>query len=302
MPSCALCRKDKRLRDSHITPAFATRWIKETSATGFIRNSIEPDRRVQDSRKLELLCDECEQVFSNDEREFANKVFYPYTQKELSAKGVATATVKEIPYDRWLLRFILSVQWRVLITSDPQKWGDKFHSTLMEAQEGWRRFLLSESSTSGAGDTHIIFLQNLAAAQGMFPARMADQVNRYLLRSIDATPALSRKAAAVYSKLGPIAFFTSFRPDPLPNSHSTRVRMRGVLTTAQRLRNTDLTEFVFITRPNEALTRIKMSDKQKEKVAETYRKNLDRAAKSMTVHVARSDYELRQRRLPKKED
>ena len=61
---CGLCGNLAELRDSHIVPAFVARWIKDTSATGFLRGFHQPNRRVQDFPTKRLLCEGCEQRFS----------------------------------------------------------------------------------------------------------------------------------------------------------------------------------------------------------------------------------------------
>ena len=35
--TCALCGQQKDLRKSHIVPRFVGKWLKSTSATGFLR-------------------------------------------------------------------------------------------------------------------------------------------------------------------------------------------------------------------------------------------------------------------------
>lgn len=76
MATCAMCKRDRELRDSHIVPRFAFEHLKRTSATGFLRLSSQPNRRIQDGRKLPLLCDDCEQRVV--EQKFAEVVFKPY--------------------------------------------------------------------------------------------------------------------------------------------------------------------------------------------------------------------------------
>jgi hypothetical protein len=62
---CALCKRDVPLVESHILPAFIFRWKKETSATGYLRNSQNPKKRVQDGLKVPLLCIDCERLFNS---------------------------------------------------------------------------------------------------------------------------------------------------------------------------------------------------------------------------------------------
>jgi len=112
---CKLCQNEKELMESHIVPSFAFRWLKKTSATGFLRTVLEANKRVEDGRKQKLLCKECEHIFNKSETQFANKVYYPYVEKELDAAGVAQGIIKEIQYEDWLLRFIISVHWRLIV-------------------------------------------------------------------------------------------------------------------------------------------------------------------------------------------
>jgi hypothetical protein len=46
--TCALCGENKKLRMSHIIPNFVFKWMKETSATGFLRSAENPKKRLQD--------------------------------------------------------------------------------------------------------------------------------------------------------------------------------------------------------------------------------------------------------------
>jgi hypothetical protein len=69
---CRLCSETKELRESHILPGFVYRWMKETSATGYLRFGQQPNVRVQDGLKLHLLCGDCEQRFNQWETESMN--------------------------------------------------------------------------------------------------------------------------------------------------------------------------------------------------------------------------------------
>src|SRR4030042_4769769 len=102
---CALCEKHAELQLSHIIPKFIARWIKKTGATGYLRN-VE-NERVQDGIKEPLLCSDCEQQFSRYENYFAKNFFRPLTKYVKFPK-------QTIPYDENLVKFILSISWRVL--------------------------------------------------------------------------------------------------------------------------------------------------------------------------------------------
>ncbi len=65
--ACSLCGEDKELRASHIIPKFVGKWLKKTSATGYMVSRLEPAKRVQDLPTSPLLCSDCEERFSKAE-------------------------------------------------------------------------------------------------------------------------------------------------------------------------------------------------------------------------------------------
>ena len=72
---CALCRDEAELRQSHIVPSFFGAYLKETSATGYLRGAATPNLRVQDLCKEPLLCDSCECRFSTWEKKYKEEAF-----------------------------------------------------------------------------------------------------------------------------------------------------------------------------------------------------------------------------------
>ena len=132
--TCALCGENKNLRISHIIPKFVSKWLKETSATGFLRGVEHPEIRMQDFAKLPFLCAECEQIFSKFECYFANQVFFPVLNKKIT----------EVTYDERLLKFIISLNWRTLkktyeVQCKQHPWIKEHLDT---AEEVWREYLL----------------------------------------------------------------------------------------------------------------------------------------------------------------
>ena len=102
---CRLCGETKELQESHILPGFVCRWMKETSATSYLRFGQQPNLRVQDGIKLHLLCADCEQRFNHWETQFANRIFHPMIQGNTPSAS----------YGAWLLLFCASVSWRALV-------------------------------------------------------------------------------------------------------------------------------------------------------------------------------------------
>ena len=96
---CALCGKETELEKSHIIPKFVFRRIINNSATGFMRNIFNSEKRIQDGSKQYLLCGDCEDRFNSYETIFASNVFNPYKNGKL----------EDFEYKEWLSKFIISV-------------------------------------------------------------------------------------------------------------------------------------------------------------------------------------------------
>ena len=75
---CRLCQQEAGLKLSHILPAFAFRWLKDSAGNAYIRRGMEPNRRVQDGLKYYWLCSSCEGLLNLSETAFATNLFYPY--------------------------------------------------------------------------------------------------------------------------------------------------------------------------------------------------------------------------------
>jgi len=46
--TCAFCGEHKDLKVSHVLPAFVFRWLRGRSGSGHLRDTDNPNRRVQD--------------------------------------------------------------------------------------------------------------------------------------------------------------------------------------------------------------------------------------------------------------
>lgn len=148
---CALCQQEKELQLSHIIPKFVGNYLKST-AVGNIRNQEAPNRVIQDIEKHELLCHDCEELFSAAERYFANTIFYPYLRDKLT----------EFSYSDQLFYFITSLSWRSLYLDIINfVRGDDIRidvlERMIEAEGKMRRYLLHESSDIGSIENHIFF-------------------------------------------------------------------------------------------------------------------------------------------------
>ncbi len=189
---CLLCELDSELQLSHVLPAFAYRWLKESSGSGHIRNSIEPNRRVQDGLKFHWLCKECEQLFSRSEGAFANELFHPY----IIESG------KTFQYSNWLMQFCTSVSWRVLRyykdKKHPNYSSPDIEARFNEAEITWREYLLGKRPHPGSFEQHLLPLDKISDTS----INLAPNINRYLMRAIQLDLLTSSNSIYTYAKLG----------------------------------------------------------------------------------------------------
>jgi hypothetical protein len=89
--------------NSHVIPAFVYRWLKETSATGYLRTAIKPNVRVQDGPRRYWFCRRCEDTMGRHERAFSDSLF----------PSIVSGAPAPYPHGPWLSRFLASVVLRV---------------------------------------------------------------------------------------------------------------------------------------------------------------------------------------------
>ena len=118
---CRLCGMVRPLLLSHILPKFVFRFQRATS-TAVIRSHLNPNRPVQDARKLRFLCGECEQRFSVWETAFKREIYDPYHDGRL----------RDLKYRQWLLKCAVSLSWRAL-KATIQEGADRIPADLRQA-------------------------------------------------------------------------------------------------------------------------------------------------------------------------
>ena len=221
---CTLCASDSELQLSHIIPRFVAKWLKRT-AVGGIRSSEQPNRRIQDAPKRHLLCRDCEQLFQECERSFAEQAFAPLHR---SPEEIPAA----IPYGDWCLRFSVSITWRILASfaADDRfrQFPDRVRSRASEALRTWSAFLLGQMPHVGDFQQHLLPLGMLEQPGG--PG--SPFLNRYILRSTDYDFAGDDRDHMIFAKLGRIFLF-GLIPAGRPSrqwAEATRVRVaRGTI-------------------------------------------------------------------------
>lgn len=194
---CALCQNSKPLLESHIIPSFVFKWLKGRSATGHIRNTERPNIRVQDGLKKPLLCGECESNFNRVETLFANKLFHPWLNGE-----------QTIHYDDWMLKFCVSISWRVLKhckgLNQNHVYTQQQDDLSAKAEETWRKFLLGELPHPASFEQH--FLPVDIINETTIPD-LPTNINRFLTGAITMDIVGSNKTLMTFAKLGRFIIF-----------------------------------------------------------------------------------------------
>lgn len=193
---CRLCGDDTALINSHIIPAFAFRWLRDSAGGGHLRSTQEINQRVQDGEKKYLLCERCEGRLNEFETIFATRLFHPYSEGK-------TARVK---YGPWLMQFGVGLVWRVLRFSReraPLKdYPDDLVASMDRAERVWKEVLLGQRQHPGEFQVHMLPLDSIESLSGDF----APNINRYLMRAIDMDVTRGGRANFVYAKIGRFIF------------------------------------------------------------------------------------------------
>jgi len=269
MSLCKLCLENKSLKNSHIFPQFITDWIRNTSVTGKMRLAITPNKRVQDTNKVKLLCQDCERLFSGFEKYFSETIFKP----------VINSYNPVLNYDYKLLKFAVSLSWRMLAVSmQGCPWKIPAHKLAAEkAEKRWREFLLHNTDLNSY-EHHLLMLRLVTGAPKIEGTNL--NVNWYFFRSIDGTIVQNSKEAFVYMKLPGFVFISPIRPELFAHMAGTLIEKRGKLEFCKQVPNRAIFRFL-IGRSVEALSPTgTISKRQKDKIEADYYKNQDKVQDS----------------------
>lgn len=269
---CELCKKKKDLQQSHIIPKFIANWIKETSATGYLRGPKEPNLRLQDIKKIPLLCKDCEQKFSEFESYFANNIFYPFQEKGF----------KQFSYNETLFKFMVSINWRVLVTqreSVDDKEVSDFIPHIDEAEEIWRKYLMGLRNDTNDFEQHIFFLDEIDFENTN--SEIPPSFSSYSLRATDATYTVGEDTVFIYTKLPSIIIVSSIYPRHLEGWINTKIEGEGgKISPPQEINNPEIGNFLI---SRSKLTQWNLSEKQEESLTQTIEENIERFAESDTL-------------------
>lgn len=266
---CALCRKSTSLKKSHIIPKFVSKWLKKTSATGFLRGFEDPSKRKQDVPHLPLLCGNCEQNFSKLENYFAKNIFYPLLNEQKS----------DIYYDDRLVRFIISLSWRTLKTSyeDQVESFPWIKTTLDIAEEIWRKYLLGESLDKGVYEHHLLVFDYVKEETGM-----PKKFQWYSLRATDSTLVSDQKIVFTFTHFPHLFFISTIYPANLKDWKNTQIKDKGKLFLNWQIDDGEFRGFL-ISRSNRLISKIEEADDKK--ILKSMLKDGNRLLKSESLKV-----------------
>ncbi len=272
---CALCQKKAELRQSHIVPSFFGAYLKETSATGYLRGALTPNLRVQDLSKEALLCDSCEGRLSVWEGKYKEEAF----------DKVQDDSFRELEYGPWLLLFLVSLSWRVLVTQRADFLAERpqFSDIIEKTLENWRLFLVGDRSQPAS--EHHLFV--FAGVPESMPDGLHEKILHYMLRSVDATVASNSRSLFTYTKALRSLVISPIVPASPKGLVNTRVHAgRGRLISPQKIAMRGLGGFLD-SRAKECFAQ-ELSDKQKARIEEAILRDPQRSlsSESYKVHKA----------------
>ncbi len=280
---CLLCGSTAGRVRSHVIPAFVTRALRESSATGYLRHSTAPNRRVQGGPWDYMLCEVCEGRFNKWETLFATKVFRPFFEGH---RGT-------IQYGRWLPMFATSLTWRVLAfyRAHPElshKVIDDW--TVTDAAEAaWRDCLVGYKPNPGPFRQHLVKFDRVVNAEGPIPPN----INKYLLRSFDCDVMANRKDVIVYAKLSGFMFFGMVNCNRPEAWRGTSLGFNGGLVGgAVQIPNFVYRDFIIVKAAVMARAQASISETQSQRIFDTLKQDPARWASSGTFEAMEADLRL----------
>ncbi|MBC2729643.1 hypothetical protein [Thiobacillus sp.] len=280
---CRLCGKESELQLSHVLPAFAYRWMRDSSGNGHIRASDEPNKRVQDGLKFYWLCTTCEEIFSRNETVFAGRLFHPY----LKESG------KVFQYSSWLIQFCISVSWRVLRfyrdEGHLKAWDPEALARVDAAESVWRDCLLGNRVHPGNYQQHLLPLDRISETTG----ELAPNINRYLMRAIQLDIGRGTQSIFTYAKLGRFIILGFVYEPQLNHWRGTKVHASHGYIEPRRF----TVPHAFSGYLNEKARKMQsalasISDRQHDNVDKSFRANIDRYVGSDAFTAMQADVEM----------
>lgn len=284
---CKLYDVETDLKQSHIIPKFVFDHLKNTGSR-YLRFFANPNKREQDGMKEYLLCDKAEQDFSKREKWFAEKIFYPYINRNQ----------RQFKYDENLFYFSISLLWRVLIghldRSNLQ--SQHYHDRLKEVSEDWKRYLRGEQKTTKYNKVYMYLTDRV-----VWHNIDSDGVDYYFTRAVDATIVTNDSVpfVSVYTKFNRFVFWATVYGGNATGLGALKLnRSGGVINIPQRFNDEYMNGF-FKNRIIEISKLPNVSEKQRKIIEDEFEKNKSTLLKSDAADSMRNDLMLERRRKGK---
>jgi hypothetical protein len=279
---CRLCSASAELQYSHVFPRFAVKYLKDSSATPFLRNVVS-GKRMQEAQRFHLLCESCEQLLGKDEKAFCEKFFRPLHKHNEGS----------FQYDKWLLRFLVGLHWKILVTKR-DIYPDYAEAAYTAVEPEWKAFLLGQRLEPGSTEFHLFIGDVIQDATH----QVSPKLNSYLARALDATPTFSKSGqVGCYVKVLRVmsyAFITPREPED-ENWIGTQVFEQGTLSGPQTIDSRGFGPLIEDRVKVLEVASSKMTADQLERFKENAMRNPERFLNSETTRVALANRELQAR-------
>lgn len=281
---CKLCGQERTLNNSHFIPNFAIKWIKKTSATGYLRRTDKVNKRVQDYIKEYWLCRKCENLFSQWENKFSKNIFYPFINDNKT----------KIIYERWMAKFAASLSWRTLSYFIYKSRDDEDIVNqavyLKIAETHLKNFLLEKTDNLLQFEQHFYPLGAAKSTDAYFLSR---NINRYFSRCVDMDLLFSSTDILVYTKLPSFIFLGLIKCAETRKMRTSRISLKyGNMTEKTLYFPTGLMEYISERSDLISGKHSRLNSKQHQKISNFILQNPEKAVSSMSFRALLDDYKL----------
>jgi len=234
---CKLYGTYGELRESHIFPKFAIKYMKKTGSKYF-RSAANPNKRMEDGVKEYLLSERAEQLFSKRENWFKKKLFIPYLD---SGKG-------RFQYDENLSFFSISFLWRILVSYlDKQEIISKpYYDILKKVEIEWRSYLLTMETPRNYNQLHLFLSDRISSDSSDLP----EGIDMYITRACDAAIGYIEECdyLFVYGKFLKFIFWGFIKGGDETKMIRTKISFgNGLLERPQSIQDENLGQFIINT-------------------------------------------------------
>jgi hypothetical protein len=280
---CKLCKSETQLKESHFIPKFVGKWVKKTGITGYIRDKNMVHKRAQDIAKEYWLCGDCEGLFSNWEREFANKVFYPFVDNDQSVAY----------YGEWMSKFCASLSWRTLTymrsKNNKEEKSDDYNNSLDMAEQHLEKFLLGSESNLYQYEQHVYPLERIESTT---QSGLPPNINRYFLRTMAMDIIGNSTDLYIYTKMPSFIILGMVKAKEPKKMRSSRIALKSGKLSPRKYWWPDGFINYIVDKAEEVTTAYnQIPEKHRDSFDEFVRKNPEKVANSKLIEAFLHDYE-----------